>query len=358
MGARPRLTRRVSGNAGRTAALFGAALVVALAGAEGAVRVLDVPPSPLAPLHVPSYRLLPDPILRYGYRPNLRADHAAYDAMHRGLATNALGFRDGPIAPHKPPGTLRILALGDSTTAGLGIPELANTWPKLLERRIRGATGRRVEVLNLGVGGYDPEQEAELLRVQGIALEPDLVLVLLTTNDMQRGVDGGVYDALLRAREHRDAPAPGLAAWLLRHSRLAFVVVHRWRALVGPAPPRSSAARWRDAGDANPLEAGLVAFRRLSEAHQLPVLLFLLPALDGPATRYAHGALHRRMEAVARRVGGLPWIDLLDGMARANPQLRLLSLDGMHPNRVGSAVVAELVFRELRRRGWLDADRD
>lgn len=337
----------------RNAVLAAAGLAVALAGAEAAVRLLDVPPSPLAPLHVPSYRLLDNPVLRYGYRPDLPADHAPYDPMHRGMATNARGFREGPIAVPKPPGTLRILALGDSTTAGLGIPERSHTWPARLERRLRAVSERPLEVLNLGVGGYDPHQEAELLRVEGLALEPDAVLVLVCANDLQRGVDGGVYEALLRAREHLDTPAPGLAAQWVRQSRLLFVVRHRLRALVA-REPRGSARLWQDV-ESNPLEAGLALFRRLSERHDLPVLVFLLPALDGTGSRYAHHDLHRRMEAVARRVGGLPWIDLLDDLSRAGPPLRQLSLDGLHPNRLGAAAVAEVVFRELRRRGWPDA---
>lgn len=325
--------------------LLATGLLAALGLAELLVRALDLPPHPLAPLHVGSYRLSDNAVLRYEYAPALAADHAAYDPMHRGLTTNAQGFRDREFAV-KRSGTLRILALGDSATVGLGVPELGNTWPKQLEQRLRAVMKRPVEVLNLGVGGYDPLQEAELLRVRGISLEPDLVLMLVTLNDLETGVDGGVYEALLRARAHLDTPPADLPTSLQRHSRLVFFATHRLRgAQVGP---RRSRAR---ESETTPLEAGLRLLRELQEQHGFRMLVFLLPGLDGPFERYAYRDRHRRMAAIARRVGAVEWIDLLDGMADANRNLRLLSFDGMHPNRVGQVALAERIFRELRGRG-------
>src|SRR5512145_3129054 len=101
-------------------ALLVAGVLASLGAAELLVRALDLPPHPLAPLHVGSYRLSEDPILRYEYQPNLAKGHAAWDPMHAGLATNSQGFRDREFAPSKPAGAIRILALGDSATAGLG----------------------------------------------------------------------------------------------------------------------------------------------------------------------------------------------------------------------------------------------
>lgn len=338
---------RAGKHAAARLALVAAGLALGLAAAELVVRAFDLPPHPLAPLHVGSYRLSEDPILRYEYQSNLAPDHAAWDPMHAGLATNSLGFRDREFAPNKPPGAIRILALGDSATVGLGVPEPENTWPKQLEARLRRAGLANAAVLNLGVGGYDPEQEAELLRARGLALEPDLVLVLVTLNDLDTGVDGGVYEALLRARTHLDAPRPDPIGRLLRHSRLAFFTEHRLRALVGERGPRRSRAR-EIPGD--PLSAGLARLRDLQQAHGFRLLVFLLPGLDGPYDRYAHHALHRRMQAIAAAAGGIEWIDLLDGLAGVSRNLRLLSFDGLHPNRAGQAAVAELVFRHLRAR--------
>jgi lysophospholipase L1-like esterase len=317
---------------------------VALLVAELGLRGFDVPPSPLAPLHVPSYRRSENPILRYTYRPNLAADHAGYDAMHRGLATNARGFRDLEFALPKPPGVLRILAIGDSTTMGLGIPELENTYPKWLERRLR-ESGRRIEVLNLGVGGYDPEQAAELLRVEAKDLEPDLVLLLVCLNDLSRGVDGGVEAALDRAHAHLEPPASGALRALWRRSRLVFFLQNRLRAFSPEAAPAQ-----RERGP-TPLELGLAALSRWSEAEGVPALAFLLPGLDGTFSRYAHGDVHHEMARIAGSVPGVAWIDLLPAFRAVQDESRILSFDGLHPNRVGSRLLVELMVQELERRG-------
>jgi len=336
-----------SGSGGRSGAGSALLLIAGLASglllAEIVVRWLDVPPSPLAPLHVPSYRLLDDPVLRYGYRPDLAPDHAAYDPMHRGLSTNADGFRDVDHPRAKHPDVTRILVLGDSTSVGLGVPELENTWPKRLERRLHRRGQSQVEVLNLAVGGYDPEQEVALLEAQGLAFDPDLVLMLVCLNDLTRGVDGGVYEALRAAHAHLEAPGSGLERALSR-SRLFFVVRHRLRA-------NRPAAVERDERRRNPLDVGLSALARIAEEEDLEAVVFLLPALDGAVDGYAHHALHRRMAAIAARIGGPPWIDLLEDMARANPNLRQLSFDGLHPNRAGQAAVAAAIERHLRERG-------
>lgn len=332
----------------RRALLLGIGLLAGLVLAEIAVRVLDVPPRPLAPLHLPSYQLSDDPVLRYEYRPNLSPDDAPYDALHQGFATNSQGFRDVEFPVQKPAGELRILALGDSTTAGNGVAELENTWPKRLERRFAESGRPAVRVLNLGVGGYHPLQAARLLELRGLALEPDLVLLLVSLNDLDASADGGIRRSLERVRARGGSEATGPAAALLRHSRLAFVVAHRARALefLGLEPEARVPVRESE----NPLAEGLALLARLQQEHGLRVLVVLLPGLGQPFARYTHGALHRRMAAIAAQTPTLPWLDLLDDFRGAGVDPRRLTIDGLHPNHIGTAVLAEILYRHLAER--------
>ena len=329
----------------RRALLLILGLCAGLALAEIAVRVLDVPPRPLSPLKLASYRLSDDPVLRYEYRPNVRATDTPYDGLHRGLTTNSLGFRDVEFPVAKPPGELRILALGDSTTAGNGIPELDATWPKQLERRYADAGRPQVRVLNLGVGGYHPLQSARLLELEGLALEPDLVVLLVCLNDLDAGADGGVVRMLERVRDG-DA-APGAFAALTRVSRLAFVVSQRVRAW------RGARCRWRaraavhDTQD--PLADGLALLARLQRSTVFASRVFLLPGLERPFERYGHRALHERMQAIAARTPELPWIDLLDDFRATGASPRTLTVDGLHPNRAGATVLARDPLPAARR---------
>lgn len=323
-------------------------LCTGLALAEIAVRVLDVPPHPLEPLHLPSYRISDDPVLGYEYRPNLRPEDEPYDALHRGFATNSFGFRDVEMPLHKPAGEIRIVALGDSTTAGNGIPLLENTWPKRLERRFADAGRPEVRLLDLGVGGYHPVQEARLLERRGLAFEPDLALVLICLNDLDARADGGIARRLEQARAG-GAGTEGPLAALTRVSRLAFVVTQRARALGSASAPQGPGGA--AAAPRNPLADGLAAFARIHDETGLRILVFLLPGLDAPFDRYAHQGLHARMRESAAQSPELPWIDLLDAFRATGLDPRGLSVDGLHPNRAGADVLSQILYRELLQRG-------
>ena len=97
---------------------------------------------------------------------------------------NALGFRDPrEYTLEKPPGTFRILVLGDSVTFGHGAIDEA-TYPYLLEQRLK-AWRPEVDwqVWNLGVPGYNTGQELAYLLEVGPRYQPDLVVVGFYEND-------------------------------------------------------------------------------------------------------------------------------------------------------------------------------
>lgn len=166
-----RLKRWASSATLLAASTFGALLL-----AEGIVRIV-------APQRLESHRPIyeGDPFLIYRLKPN-------YDAIYRQPEfeiherTNELGLRDGPIAP-KRPGTLRILGLGDSFSYSNSV-NLEATFFKQLEQRIAGTTP--VEVINGAVPAYSTLQEYRYLERDGIALQPDVVLLgFYVGNDFQ-----------------------------------------------------------------------------------------------------------------------------------------------------------------------------
>jgi lysophospholipase L1-like esterase len=65
---------------------------------------------------------------------------------------NTAGGRGPEWVEQKPAGTIRVVALGESSTFGAGNPE-DQTWPALLEKALREKHGLNVEVLNFGVPG-------------------------------------------------------------------------------------------------------------------------------------------------------------------------------------------------------------
>ena len=86
-------------------------------------------------------------------------------------------------APNRP---LRIVALGDSLTAGYGLPQSA-AFPSVLERKLK-ERGHNVEIANAGVSG--DTAAGGLQRVDwSVPDGTDGVILELGANDMLRGLD-------------------------------------------------------------------------------------------------------------------------------------------------------------------------
>ena len=97
------------------------------------------------------------------------------------VAVNAHGFR-GPERELDGAGRARWIALGDSVTFGNDLA-YDETWPALLERELaRG--GAAVDVLNLGLGGYDTAQELATLEELGLEFRPARVVLGYCVNDL------------------------------------------------------------------------------------------------------------------------------------------------------------------------------
>ena len=98
---------------------------------------------------------------------------------------NILGLKNREIAPKKAD-TYRILFLGDSmlfysdTSSGA-------TYTAVLEKRLNARlsnTTFNFEVINAGVPGYSTYQELEFLKIYGLDMKPDLVVLGFVFNDL------------------------------------------------------------------------------------------------------------------------------------------------------------------------------
>lgn len=91
--------------------------------------------------------------------------------------TNAVGFRDIERSTQKKNGIVRIVVLGDSQAEGWGVRS-EDMWQTRLSERLPG-----VEVVNLGVRGYDVLQELKQFLEVGRQYDPDIVVQILNAND-------------------------------------------------------------------------------------------------------------------------------------------------------------------------------
>jgi hypothetical protein len=93
------------------------------------------------------------------------------------VVINSHGLRDREYPYEKPPGTKRVLVLGDSFAEAVQVP-LEATFAKVLETRLNERDGQRVEVINSGVAGFGTDNSLLFYKHEGAKYDADVVLLL------------------------------------------------------------------------------------------------------------------------------------------------------------------------------------
>jgi lysophospholipase L1-like esterase len=240
---------------------------------------------------------------------------------------------------------LRVLAVGDSTTFGLGVADDA-TWPSQLQRRF-DRSSLDVEVINAGVPGYTSFQCRRFLEDQGLALEPDLIVATFGFND---------FDRWATNRDTEAARAVRLRAWdaALMKSRL-YQAMHRVLGADGVVPWGGRTEAGSPGGAARPAQASTTrltleeyidqvrAIKESSDELGIPLILLLWPAEIQVRTK------HHRLEdhqAITFELAGRLGIETINLVERFIRSGRSLFLDRVHANAAGLRITAESVYLE------------
>jgi lysophospholipase L1-like esterase len=259
---------------------------------------------------------------------------------------NSRGMR-GPDYPRdKPAGTVRVMALGDSFTLGEGV-RLADTWVAGLERRLAAHYGARarIEVMNVAVPGWSTTDEIAYLEQEGLAYEPDLVLVAYVLNDAEYAGGLDLYEDFREQYEKR---------WL-RHS---YLVSSLWAAVgrmvmadryidqvLGYA--RAESARWQRS-----LER-LVRGHDLASAAGARYAVTIFPFMYRLDDGYPFTELHELVTARCSQEG-IPVLDLFAAF-RGRPYRALwVHPADQHPNEIGHAIAADALAEWIIGAGMLD----
>lgn len=104
----------------------------------------------------------------------------------------SLDVTEAHVARREP---VRVLAIGSSSTEGIGASGPDRTYPHLLEQALRGAwRGTPVDVTNAGIGGETADQTlARLAEALARPVKPDLVIWQVGTNDAITGGDEAAF---------------------------------------------------------------------------------------------------------------------------------------------------------------------
>src|SRR5262249_12331490 len=142
-------------------------------------------------------------------------------------------YRDLERTLAKPAGTHRIVALGDSIAWGFGV-EFEDAYPQRVERSLTRHRGEHWEVVNLARPGMNSVEEAEQRAEEGVAYDPDLVLLGFCLNDSEDETGAEVRRAAYWGTlEHERGHAPRLldrsALYRFVAARIEATVLNRRR---------------------------------------------------------------------------------------------------------------------------------
>ena len=163
-------------------------VALVLAAVAATLVVLEIGLRVLAPMpYSTDLRWLPDGHVKARLDPQ----QVAINEHGNRVQLNSLGFRGPEPAPEPAPGTIRVVALGGSSTFCYDVTDDAHTWPSRLAVLLTQAVGSPVEVVNLGLPGYDAANSKVNYLFTGRALHPHVVVVYHTWNDLKllRAVD-------------------------------------------------------------------------------------------------------------------------------------------------------------------------
>jgi lysophospholipase L1-like esterase len=350
-------------------AVAAAAVFVACGLCELGARMIFPPPP--AGFRQPQLGYLRDPELRYVPAASQKG------WIDDGFVTiNSLGFRGPEPAVPKPSGRFRIAVIGDSLTLGWGVHD-QETYAARLEQLLRRRfPGRDLDVVNLGIGGYNTRQEVTFLARYVPRLEPDLVLVGFYANDLPDALDdegpagrGGTRIAAKNARPGQLMyinPTP--TGWLdrqLRKSRAAFVAGRAYKRLRGQS-------EWGEAGFA--LELDLLAgrssadldrawqrvaaeferLRALSHTAGFSVAIVVLPPREQVTGQAPSRVYQNRIGQIAAPLG-FHVIDPLPALATRDAANDLfIPYDRNHPSAEGHRLIAEAILRYVEERKLIE----
>lgn len=264
---------------------------------------------------------------------------------------NALGYRDLEHSRTKPPGVKRVVSLGDSFAWGSRV-EWEDAYPCRLGRGLRMRRGEPWEVVNLAMPGMNTVEQARQLAMEGMAYEPDVVVLGYCFNDAEdrdayrqrHDVDNARRAERRAARRDGRPPPPASHSALFRFvaSRLSATAQNRQRIRGYQAMYADDAPGWVEG------RRSLAQMGALCRERRIPFVVMIFPLFGNPLDEsYPFTEVHAKVASAATQAGAHV-VDLLP--AYRGLRWELLVSDGVndeHPNEIAHRIAADVLVPAL-----------
>jgi lysophospholipase L1-like esterase len=285
-------------------------------------------------------------------------------------SSNSWGFRGPEFPIKKPPGTVRIVCLGASTTEGSQGDD--ETYPYYLYQDLtRMLPDQRIEVINAGHHAYEIDDLVALLETRVLPLDPDVVLFYEAANNIWWS-----EFATDRTCQFGSCWLRNRLAFKLYNRTAAFrLFVDRWWSKKDTRIPPPMAHTFDDTSpkpQAAHFEAGLRQIVRETRAHGAVIVLSSFVSLphEGLAVSYAQNsglfnelyrnrypltpgelergfAYYNRIIANVAEEFGIPYVDVAATFPKA---IRYFPYDLIHLTPEGNQLLATDFAQFLSRR--------
>lgn len=263
---------------------------------------------------------------------------------------NSAGYRDIEHSLSKPENTYRILGLGDSYLFGEGV-KFEDGCLTRLQRLLEKETpiGKKIEVINTGVSGFNTVNERDLLIHRGLAYDPDMIILHFILNDVEpdlfkEGLKLEFYTNYVSIYMEPD--------WLSKYSYFWGWARQRYLRTV-------SAKRYvkkciddylKDKSGWEECASALKDINNVCKNRGIKLLVVVFPFFYELHTNYPFQVIHNHLRNFCEATG-IPILDLLPSYKKFNgPELWVHPID-QHPNEIAHETAAKAIFNYLMGEG-------
>lgn len=247
---------------------------------------------------------------------------------------NERGLRDRPILP-KEENEYRVLALGDSVTFGTGVDQ-DKTFSARLEPLLQERLHRPVRVINSGVGGYNTVQEVAYFKRDGIALQPDLVMLTYVQNDVE--VNKGPFDPWAQSSPWGKS-FPDMVITMVGKLWFYRLIHHTYTYALPTSQSEATKASQQESKGWRESMSALGELVAMCQERRIPLMVFF---------RRLHADENNLLLAdVVRHAQGVPVKDMAPWFAGIKVSSVVNSKVDGHPNAEGHRVMAEHMAEDI-----------